>query len=144
MSQNKNGKGGDYEVGYGKPPKHTQFKKDQSGNLKGAPTKRKREAVDVAGVLNEPVTVTQAGKRQEKQPFEVTLRRLVKDGLEGKKQPSILQFISLCEKYGVMKPPPVDQGGGVVFAPKGMTVEEWLDIVAEEVPQSELEEDDDE
>ena len=28
---------GSYEVGYGKPPKHTQFKKGQSGNPKGRP-----------------------------------------------------------------------------------------------------------
>ena len=26
-----------YEVGYGKPPKHTQFKPGQSGNRKGRP-----------------------------------------------------------------------------------------------------------
>ncbi len=30
-------KSGNYEVGYGKPPKHTQFKKGQSGNRKGRP-----------------------------------------------------------------------------------------------------------
>ena len=29
--------GGDYEVGYGKPPKHTRFKPGQSGNPKGRP-----------------------------------------------------------------------------------------------------------
>jgi hypothetical protein len=28
---------GDYEVGYGKPPKHTRFKPGQSGNPKGRP-----------------------------------------------------------------------------------------------------------
>ena len=27
----------DYEVGYGKPPKHTQFKRGQSGNPNGRP-----------------------------------------------------------------------------------------------------------
>lgn len=31
----------EYEVGYGKPPKHSQFKKGQSGNLNGRPKKRK-------------------------------------------------------------------------------------------------------
>ena len=31
------GDGADYEVGYGKPPKHTRFKKGQSGNPKGRP-----------------------------------------------------------------------------------------------------------
>ena len=29
----------DYEIGYKKPPKHTQFKPGQSGNPKGRPQK---------------------------------------------------------------------------------------------------------
>ena len=29
----------DYEIGYKKPPKHTQFKPGQSGNPKGRPPK---------------------------------------------------------------------------------------------------------
>jgi len=32
--------GGEYEVGYGKPPKHTQWQKGQSGNPSG---KKKKE-----------------------------------------------------------------------------------------------------
>jgi len=36
-----NGKGGDdYEIGYRKPPKHTRWKKGQSGNEKGRPKKK--------------------------------------------------------------------------------------------------------
>jgi len=36
-----NGKGGDdYEVGYKKPPKHTRWKRGQSGNKKGRPKKK--------------------------------------------------------------------------------------------------------
>ncbi len=31
----KHDEGADYEVGYGKPPKNTQFKKGKSGNPKG-------------------------------------------------------------------------------------------------------------
>jgi hypothetical protein len=36
-----NGKGGDdYEIGYRKPPKHTRWKKGQSGNKRGRPKKK--------------------------------------------------------------------------------------------------------
>ena len=42
----------EYEIGYRKPPKHTQFKKGQSGNPKGRPKRSEsfgqlvREALD--------------------------------------------------------------------------------------------------
>jgi hypothetical protein len=31
--------GDDYEIGFGKPPRHTQFKPGQSGNRKWTPTR---------------------------------------------------------------------------------------------------------
>lgn len=36
-----------YEVGYGKPPRHSQFKKGQSGNRKGRPKGALNSAVHV-------------------------------------------------------------------------------------------------
>lgn len=47
----------DYEVGYGKPPKHTQFKKGCSGNRKGRPKKRKGEQQLLAEILDSEVEV---------------------------------------------------------------------------------------
>ena len=46
-------KSGDYEVGYGRPPRHTRFAKGQSGNPRGRPCGAKNfttlleEALDV-------------------------------------------------------------------------------------------------
>jgi len=42
----------DYEVGYGKPPKHGQFKPGQSGNPKGRPKGRKNFPVLLEMCLN--------------------------------------------------------------------------------------------
>jgi Family of unknown function (DUF5681) len=53
MSQTKR----DYEVGRGKPPVHSRFKKGQSGNPRGRPAKNL--AVLLAAALNETVTVTE-------------------------------------------------------------------------------------
>ena len=39
MQPERDGRG--YEVGYGKPPKATRFKKGQSGNPKGRPRRQK-------------------------------------------------------------------------------------------------------
>ncbi len=55
MSKDKKGRGGDYEVGRGKPPKEHQFKPGQSGSPAGAPPKRKRKPINVVAVLNEPL-----------------------------------------------------------------------------------------
>ncbi len=143
MSKDKKGKGGDYDVGYGKPPKKHQFKKGTSGNPAGAPSKRKQKKIDVAAVLNEPLVVKNSGVRQKMMPFEVVVRRLVERGLKHKDLNAILVFLELCESFRQLVPPPVDQGGGVIHAPKGMTAHEWLESVAEWVPASSPDADDD-
>src|SRR6516165_9045522 len=59
MSENKR----DYEVGRGKPPVHTRFKKGQSGNPRG-PRPKNLPAL-LVDVLNEKVVVTIDGERRE-------------------------------------------------------------------------------
>ncbi len=114
MSKNKKGKGGDYDVGYGKPPKQHQFPKGTSGNPAGAPSKQKRKPVDVAAVLIEPLAVKNAGIRQKMPPFEVGVRRLVERALKHKNLSAIFEFLELCESYGLMVPPPIEYGSGVL------------------------------
>ena len=63
MSKDKKGKGADYDVGFGKPPKAHQFKKGTSGNPAGAPSKRKRKPVDVVAILNQSLEVKTSGGR---------------------------------------------------------------------------------
>ncbi len=143
MSNNKKGKGGNYKVGYGKPPKEHQFKKGTSGNPAGAPSKRKRPKIDVAAVLNEPIAVKNSGVRQKMHPYEVAGRKLVERGLKQDDLNAILEFLELCEFARLLVPPPVDRGGGVVVAPKGVDFHEWLESETEWVPASSPDTDDD-
>ena len=69
MSDRKKNQNMDYEVGYKKPPKHTQFKKGQSGNPKGRPRKKRiryfsadQFAEDFIGRMEQEITVTRDGK----------------------------------------------------------------------------------
>ena len=56
---------GDYEVGYGRPPKHTRFKKGVSGNPKGRPKGAKGMRTIVREVLTAKVSVrTPAGVKR--------------------------------------------------------------------------------
>jgi hypothetical protein len=117
----------DYDVGYRKPPKDHQFPKGQSGNPGGRrPKEKKMEVVDIAEVLERPVTV-RIGKTTAKiHPFEVTLRQDVKKALQDKSVQAVVRLIKAFDKAGLFKVPESGQQGGVIFAPKGMTVEEFV------------------
>ena len=125
--------GDDYAVGYRRPPKHTRFKKGQSGNRSGRPKSKGAEATDVAAILDEPVQARIGGKVRKMQAFEASLRQLAKRALAGDIR-AIIRFIKFCEQYGVVKPPPAVSGGGVIVAPKGVDLHEWLDSVTDVVP----------
>jgi len=67
----------DYEVGYGKPPLHTRFKKGQSGNPRGRPRGSKNMATLVGEALDEKVTVTDNGRRRKVSKREIIVTQLV-------------------------------------------------------------------
>ena len=124
---------GDNEVGYGKPPKEHQFKPGKSGNIKGRPKSKKSGLTDISGLLNEPVKVKAGGKVREMGPFEAGLWKLAKRAVD-KDLRAILKFVKICEEYGVFAPPSADTSCGVVRAPKGVNLNEWLESVTEDVP----------
>ena len=125
--------GDDYEVGYGRPPKQTRFAKGQSGNPRGRPKAQKEGAADISALLDEPITVKTAGQTQTMSPFEASIRKLAKKAVDGDITAAI-KFIRLCEEYDIVAAPPAQQVGGVIVAPKGMTPQEWVESVTEEVP----------
>jgi Family of unknown function (DUF5681) len=67
----------DYEVGYGKPPPHTRFKKGQSGNPRGRPAGAKNLKTLLTDALNEFVIVTENGGRRKITKREAIITQLV-------------------------------------------------------------------
>src|SRR6267378_3262008 len=68
---------GDHEVGYGKPPRHSQFVKGQSGNPRGRPPGAKNLKTLLNKALNELVIVTENGGRRKISKREAIVTQLV-------------------------------------------------------------------
>ncbi len=68
---------GDYEVGYGKPPRHSRFQKGQSGNPRGRPSRSKNLSTLLSEALDEPVIVAENGRRKKITKREAIVTQLV-------------------------------------------------------------------
>jgi Family of unknown function (DUF5681) len=69
--------------GFGKPPKHTRFKKGGSGNPKGRPRKRPDPYSELTKVLCEKVTISVDGRQEKLTVQQALLRRLRDQALRG-------------------------------------------------------------
>jgi Family of unknown function (DUF5681) len=74
---------GEYEVGYGKPPKDSQFKGGQSGNPKGHKKRLKSGKTLLMEALNERVLVTETGIQRRITKGEALWKSLVARALKG-------------------------------------------------------------
>lgn len=68
---------GDCEVGYGKPPRNTRFRKGQSGNPRGRPRQSKNLATLLTEALNERVLVAENKGRRKITKHQAIITQLV-------------------------------------------------------------------
>jgi len=73
----------DYEVGYGKPPRHTRFEPGRSGNPRGRPPGAKNMKTLLSKALNELVVVTEPGGRRKVSKREAIVTQLVNRSAKG-------------------------------------------------------------
>lgn len=76
-------KSGDYPVGYGRPPRHTQWKKGQSGNPSGKKTRAKTMRDKLRAILGEKIVVTRNGVQTVMASDEAMLHAAVQKAIRG-------------------------------------------------------------
>jgi hypothetical protein len=90
-----------YEVGFGKPPEHTKFKKGKSGNPTGRP-KRGPEDIDVEHLFIEqlfhPVTFIVNGRQHKMPAWKVIAKKLLAECMKGN-IPSIKLYRELTDNF---------------------------------------------
>ena len=72
-----------YEVGYGKPPKHTRFKPGQSGNPKGRPRGQRNLKTVVKEVLKEKITIREGERTRTVSRIDAIVRVTINNALKG-------------------------------------------------------------
>ena len=70
-------------VGYGRPPKHSRFRKGVSGNQKGRPKGKRNFVTVLAQIIEEKIVVDENGVRKTVTKLEAAIAQLVNQAASG-------------------------------------------------------------
>jgi Family of unknown function (DUF5681) len=90
-------------VGYGRPPRHSQFAKGRSGNPKGRPKGSKNFGLVLEDELNTKISINENGKRKSITKREAVAKQIVNKAASGdtKAIPIVLNEARAREKAGI-------------------------------------------
>jgi hypothetical protein len=83
MSKKKKPPGSPYDVGYGKPPKDSQFPSGKSGNPKGRPKGSANLVAALNRALKEKVEVVEHGRRKSITKLDAAVKGMVNRAVKG-------------------------------------------------------------
>ena len=122
----------DYEVGYGKPPKESQFKKGVTGNSKGRPKKATDITSIISSTLDETITVSEGNSTRELTVEEATNLALINKAMKGDLSAAD-EVMKKAKSYSLIEEPPIkkpkgEKGGFILLPDLGMEIEVWEKI----------------
>jgi hypothetical protein len=88
-----------YEVGRGRPPKHSQFKPGNNANPRGRPKGARNIATILKDELDQRMPATIGGRTTKLQKRELLIKQLVQAGLKGDFK-SLVMLIRLEQQFG--------------------------------------------
>ncbi len=98
MAAGEKPRGRDNEVGYGRPPRESQFRKGESGNPKGRPKGSLNLATVLDKTLREKVVINENGQRQQVTKMEAAVKQLVNKSAAG--DLAAIKFLSALIRFG--------------------------------------------
>ena len=90
----------DDTVGYGRPPKSTQFKPGQSGNPSGRPRGARNFRTELLEELAEPITVKDSGRDVTVSKQRACIKTIVAAAIGGNAR-ACEALLGICAKFGV-------------------------------------------
>jgi len=141
MRDRKNSTKSDYVVGYGRPPKATQFAVGNNANPAGRPRGIRTLRAMLEDIMRQKVAVTENGKTRRIAVLEVALRRLANDAMRGDPKAFKL-FLMLIERYSDSPETAIRLGD--LLAEDRAILAQYLQKPGELVPDSALQPDDEE
>jgi Family of unknown function (DUF5681) len=88
----------DYEIGYRKPPKHSQFQPGQSGNPAGRRKGLRNFKTDVVSTLAMPLKVKEGGRTRTRSTQEAALMMIRNKACQGH-DPSLKCLFELAQRF---------------------------------------------
>lgn len=118
---------GDYEVGYGKPPKHTQWPKGTSGNRAGRPKKKSSIEDLFIQELNTSQRIIEEGVQKRLTTKEIIVKRACRKLMQETSIRELKQILEIITALEARYEMPDDgiQKRGVLVVTGTLSEEEW-------------------